>query len=182
MRIWYDNAMADILIWLVICLKFLVPAMMLRFPFYGLWGNYILDIVDGDILMGLGLTDKTYQTIDKFADLVSYVFMLLLGMRWRIRKTIIVLFVYRLIGQVLFFLTGDERVFLLFQNFLEPLMLIYVLILFRKKSEEKAYAVYKKHRILIWTIVLAYKLWNEWYLHLANIDLSLLIFGFNGGK
>lgn len=153
---------------------------MLIWPLFGLWGNYILDVVDGDILMSLGMPNELYQTIDKSADLVSYLFMLLLGLRWQIRKTIIFLFIYRVIGQILFFITGNEIVFFYFQNFLEPLMLVYVLIVFRKKSEKLAYQVYKKHFKIVWAIVIVYKLWNEWYLHLANIDLSTLLFGING--
>lgn len=172
--------MTMLLIAFIISLKFIVPAMMLWVPFYGVWANYFLDVVDGDILLSLGLSDAAYQLIDKFADLVSYVFMLIVGWRWRIRNTVLVLFIYRFIGQVLFFITGDELMFVYFQNFLEPLILIYALILFRQRSEEKAYAVYKKHLFLIWTIILGYKIWNEWYLHYANIDLSLLFFGFTG--
>lgn len=155
---------------------------MLHIPIAGVWGNYFLDIVDGDILMGLGLSEYSYQTIDKLADLFSYVFMLILGLRWRIRKTIIVLFVYRVIGQLLFFSTRNELVFFYFQNFLEPLLLIYTLLVFKSKSEEKAYALYQKYIFIIWGIILAYKIWNEWYLHFANIDLSLLFFGVTGGK
>lgn len=155
---------------------------MLWVPFYGVWGNYFLDIVDGDILLALGMNEGTYQTLDKFADLISYVFMVIIAWSWRIKTIIIVLFIYRFIGQMLFFITRDELLFVYFQNFLEPLMLIYTLILFQQKSEEKAYTVYKKHIILIWAIILIYKIWNEWYLHFANIDLSLLFFGFTGGK
>lgn len=153
---------------------------MLKFPFFGLWGNYVLDVVDGDILLTLGMQEFTYQSVDKFADLISYIFMLVLGLRWRIKNVVIALFVYRMIGQVLFFVIRDERVFLAFQNFLEPLMMAYVLLLLVKKSEAGAYATYKKHLFLVWTIVIAYKLWNEWYLHFANIDLSKLFFGYTG--
>ena len=174
--------MNQILIILVIALKFIVPAFMLRFPFQALWANYFLDVVDGDILLSLGMTDDTYQTIDKFADYISYIFMLILGRRWHIRNTVTALFAYRTIGQILFFATRNEMVFFYFQNFLEPLMMAYALILFKQKSEEKAYQTYKKHFFLVWGIVVAYKIWNEWYLHLANIDLSLLFFGFTGGK
>ena len=171
-----------IFIALIILLKILVPFSMLKFPLFGLWGNYFLDVVDGDILLSLGLTDQTYQFIDKLADLVSYIFMLILGLRWSIKRTILVLFIYRFIGQILFFMTGNELVFLYFQNFLEPLMMIYALILFKQKLEKRTFEVYKKYFFLIWAIVLIYKIWNEWYLHFANIDLSLLFFGFTGGK
>lgn len=167
---------------IIILLKLLVPASMLIFPLFGLWGNYFLDVVDGDILLSLGMSDSTYQLIDKSMDLISYIFMLILGLRWSIRKIVIILFTYRIIGQILYFITGNELIFFYFQNFLEPLMMIYALILFKQKDEKKTYHTYKKHIILVWAIVLIYKIWNEWYLHFANIDLSLLFFGFSGGN
>lgn len=166
----------------IVILKVAISLLMLWFPFIGVWGNYLLDVIDGDILLSLGMSDTLYQTVDKSADLLSYVFMLILGLRWRIRKTTIILFIYRLIGQVLFFVTRDELMFVFFQNFLEPLMMIYTLLLMRLKSEKKVYKIYKQHIILIWMIIIGYKVWNEWYLHYANIDLSLLFFGFTGGQ
>jgi hypothetical protein len=155
---------------------------MLWYPFPAVWGNYFLDVVDGDILLSLGVDDYLYQTIDKFADYWSYIFMLILGLRWKIRRIIIILFAYRTIGQILFFLTRNELVFMLFQNFLEPLVMAYSLIIFKQKSEDKAFRTYKRHFKLIWAVVIGYKLWNEWYLHYANIDLSLIFFGFTGGQ
>lgn len=165
---------------IIVGLKFIVPSIMLWFPLFGLWGNFVLDVIDGDILLALGMEENVYQVVDKFADLISYIFMLILGIRWGIKNTVIVLFVYRLIGQILFFITGNEIYFFLFQNFLEPLMLIYVLLILMKKSENKAFIVYRKHIILIWIGIFLYKFLNEWYLHYANIDISLIIFGFTG--
>lgn len=173
--------METIFLGIIIALKFLVPSFMLVIPVIGLWGNYILDVVDGDILLSLGMADETYQSLDKFADLIAYVFMFILGRRWKIRKTIAILFFYRLIGQLLFFATNDERIFFVFQNFLEPLMLIYVLIILKQKSEEKAYKIYKKYIWLWWGIILVYKIWEEWRIHVANFDLSLFLFGVTGG-
>lgn len=166
---------------IIIALKFIIPALLLVFPFAAAWLNYLLDVIDGDMLQALGMSDYNYQTVDKFADYVSYIFMLILGLRWRIKKTIIGLFVYRTIGQVLFFITRNELMFFYFQNFLEPLVMIYTLLIFKQKSEEKAYQSYKKQFFLIWAIIIGYKVWNEWYLHFANIDLSTIFFGFNGG-
>jgi len=174
--------MSQTLIGIVIVFKFLVPSLMLLFPFVSLWANYVLDVVDGDILQYLGMSDIQYQTIDKTADYVSYIFMLILGLRWRIKNTVIALFIYRTIGQVLFFMTRNELFFFYFQNFLEPLMMIYALILFVQKDETKAYKVYKKYFFLIWGIIIVYKVWNEWYLHFANIDLSTIFFGIDGAS
>lgn len=167
---------------IIILGKVLVPCLIWWFPFVGMWGNYVLDIVDGDILQFLGMSDATYQLIDKSADLWSYVVMLVVGWRWHLRKTIVVLFAYRLIGQILFFVTGNELMFVYFQNFLEPLLLIYTAIWLKVGSETQAFRVYKKYWWQIWLLVVAYKVWNEWYLHFANIDLSQYLFGINGNK
>lgn len=167
---------------IIIALKFIVPATLLVFPFQAAWLNYFLDVIDGDLLMSFGLDDRTYQTVDKVADYFSYIFMLLLGLRWRIKKIIIGLFIYRSIGQLLFFITRDEMMFFYFQNFLEPLVMIYALLIFKQKSEEKAFQTYSKHKVIIWAIIFGYKIWNEWYLHFANIDLSTIFFGINGGN
>lgn len=172
--------MVNILLYIVISLKFVVPVFMLKFPFWGVWGNYFLDVLDGDVLHFLGMGEFTYQTMDKAADLWSYVFMLFLGLRFRIKRLVIILFAYRLVGQILFFMTRDEKIFFYFQNFLEPLMMAYTLLLLVRGSEAGAYKTYKEHIVLIWVIIIAYKVWNEWYLHIANVDLSTFFFGING--
>src|SRR3989304_3270606 len=100
----------------IILLKFIIPSLMLKFPFAGVWANYFLDIVDGDILRSLGLSEGAYQFTDKFADYFFY-----------------------------------------FQNFLEPLLLIYTYLIFKNKNEKKAFSIYKKHLVLIWGIILVYK-------------------------
>lgn len=167
---------------LIVALKFLLPSLMLRHPFAGAWSTYVLDNVDGDVLLELGMPEETYQSFDKAADYVSYVIMLIIGLRWRIKRLIVLLFVYRTIGQALFFITRNERAFFAFPNFLEPLVLVYTFLLFRHQGREpQAYAAYRRHFVPIWIAIIAYKLWNEWSLHVANIDLSERIFGFTGG-
>ncbi|MAG60076.1 hypothetical protein CMO96_04785 [Candidatus Woesebacteria bacterium] len=165
----------------IVLLKIIVPSLMLWFPFPAVWANYVLDVLDGDILLELGMEESLYQTIDKVADYFSYIIMLIVGLRWRIKLIVVVLFIYRTIGQALYFLTNNELMFFYFQNFLEPLMMIYALLVFKRGSDLEAFKTYKKHIILIWIIILAYKIWNEWYLHFANIDLSTFFFGVTGG-
>lgn len=164
----------------IIFLKILVPGLLLKFPFQAAWGNYFLDVIDGDVLLSLGMKEEIYQILDKFTDYISYIFMLIVGLRWKIRKLIVLFFVYRSIGQVLYFITRNEMVFFYFQNFLEPLVMAYSLLIFIKKSETLAFKSYIKHIRLIWAIIIIYKVWNEWYLHLANIDLSTFFFGISG--
>lgn len=167
--------MEIILIGLVIAAKFILPLFMLKWPFLAASLNFILDTVDGDILMPLGLADSTYQPIDKIADYVTYILMAVVAWKWDIRKTILALFAFRTVGQILFFATGSEVVFFYFPNFLEPLFIVYAFLLLRYKN--RAFEKYKKNGFPIWLGIILYKMWNEWNTHIANIDLSQIFFG-----
>jgi hypothetical protein len=159
----------------IIALKYLLPILLIPFPFAAGWANFVLDSVDGDILIPAGVQDRTYQLIDKSADWVTYVFMVIAGRRWPIRRWLAGLFVLRSIGQALFFVTADERVFFLFPNFLEPLFLAYATVRAFKRGDAPDF--YWRHRLAIWVVVVLYKLQDEWITHIANVDRSELLRG-----
>ena len=170
--------MQAILLILIIFLKFAIPITIIFNPFIFGWANFILDSIDGDFLIPLGFPDPTYQLVDKSSDWATYVAMIIAAwrLRWKIKKWIYALFGLRTIGQIAFFISLDERVFFLFPNFLEPLFLAYATISFFKKS--KAHEFYLKHRVIIWTIVIVYKMQDEYITHIANVDRSTLIMNF----
>jgi len=155
----------------IVFLKFFTPLLIIFSPFLGGWMNFILDTIDGDILLPLGLEETKYQLIDKIADWVTYVAMIIAARRWQwpIRRSLYWLFSLRTIGQIGFFIFNDERIFFLFPNFLEPLFIIYASIGLAKKEPE---SFYLKHKKLIWILVCVYKMQDEWITHIANIDRS----------
>lgn len=155
--------------------KFIIPVLIVPFPFAAGWANFVLDTVDGDLLIPLGLDDGPYQLIDKTADWFTYVGMLVAARHWHIRRWVIALFVLRTFGQLLFFVTGDEIVFFFFPNFLEPLFLIYATI--RHFRPERVAEIYTRYRIGIWVFVVLYKMQDEWITHVGNIDRTELITG-----
>lgn len=159
----------------IVAAKFVVPILLVWFPFAAGWANFVLDTVDGDLLIPLGLEDSTYQPVDKAADYVTYIFMVVAAWKgdWPIRKWIVGLFALRSIGQLLFFITNNEAVFFYFPNFLEPLFLIYATILFFKK--EDAPAVFKRRQIPIAIFIFLYKMQDEYITHVGNFDRSDLI-------
>lgn len=165
--------MNTIVIFFIVSLKFLLPVLLIWFPFFAGWANFVLDTIDGDFLIPLGLEDYTYQTIDKLADYVTYIFMLIVGWKWPIHKEIKITFAIRTIGQVLFFVTRDELMFFFFPNLLEPLFLIYATLLMFKKKE--AYKIYRKYFKWIWAFILVYKFQDELITHVVNVDRSTLI-------
>ncbi len=159
----------------IIAAKFVVPILLVPFPFAAGWANFVLDTIDGDLLIPLGLEDVTYQPIDKAADYVTYIFMVVSAWKgtWPILKWIIALFALRSIGQLLFFITNNEAVFFYFPNFLEPLFLIYATIRFFKKDD--APQVFKKWQIPIAIFIIVYKMQDEYITHIGNIDRTELI-------
>jgi hypothetical protein len=166
------NAFAIVLI---VIAKYVVPVLIAPFPFAAGWANFVLDTVDGDLLIPLGLDDGLYQLIDKSADWLTYVGMLFAAREWKIKRTVFVLFVFRTFGQLLFFITGAEIVFFLFPNFLEPLFLIYATI--RHFKPDRVVEIYMRHRVAIWVFVVLYKMQDEWITHVGNLDRTELIRG-----
>jgi len=159
-----------LLIAVIVAMKYGLPALLPRFPFAAGWANFVLDTVDGDLLIPLGLSDPVYQNIDKSADYVTYVFMIVASRSWPMRKALLVFFGIRTVGQALFFLTHKEIVFFFFPNFLEPMFLGYATI--RVFAKEGAPSFYRKHIVAIWAIVFLYKFQDEWITHVGNIDRS----------
>ena len=159
----------------IIAGKYLIPLLIVPFPFAAGWANFVLDTIDGDLLIPLGLEDPTYQPIDKAADYVTYFFMAIAAYKgdWPIKKWILGFFIFRSIGQLLFFITNNEIVFFYFPNFLEPLFLIYATILFFKKEE--GHAVFMRRVIPISIFIFIYKMQDEYITHVGNVDRSDLI-------
>lgn len=160
---------------ILVALKYVLPFGLVYAPFWAGWANFIVDTVDGDLLIPRGLSDSTYQLIDKAADWGTYIGMVAAAYKykWPMRRAMYVLFALRTVGQLLFFITRDERMFFFFPNFLEPLFLVYAtIVLFKKKH---APAVYRKYFWVIWTGVVLYKLQDEYITHIGNIDRSELI-------
>jgi hypothetical protein len=168
------------LIILVVALKFGLPVLYLWFPFAAGWGNWVLDSVDGDLLIPAGLANATYQNLDKAADWVGYLFIFIWGLRKPIRREITATFLLRTVGQVLFFTTHREIVFFWFPNLLEPLFLVYVTMA-RFRGQEMAQAIYRRRLVWIWLGILVYKFQDEWFTHVANVDRSDYLKSLLGG-
>ena len=166
---------------LIVAAKFGLPILIVRYPFVAGWANFVLDSVDGDLLIPLGLLNEVYQPVDKVTDWVTYVAIVVVAYRdvWPIRRLMLGLFVFRSVGQVGFLLTGNELLLALFPNFLEPLFLVTATILAFERVVRRApdwrdrgFAVLSRYRWLIGGLIVIYKLQDEYFTHVANVDRS----------
>jgi hypothetical protein len=168
------DVMDTTIVVVVVGLKFILPLLYFRYPFGAGWANFLLDSVDGDILVPAGLPDPTYQLVDKAADYWTYICIFVWGWRQPIRRETTVTFVLRTVGQVLFFVTRNELALFFFPNLLEPLFLIYVSIA-RFKGWDRVYAIYRKYAVAIWAFILIYKFQDEYITHVANVDRTTVM-------
>lgn len=175
---------------LIIAAKIALPLLIVRFAFVAGWANFVLDSVDGDLLVPLGLPNEHYQPVDKLTDWLTYVAMVAAAYRdrWPIRRLIVGLFLFRSVGQVAFLLTENELALALFPNFLEPLFLVTASILAWERAvrhlpdwRERGFATLHRHRWAIGLAIVAYKLVDEYITHVGNIDRSDLFKQLFGG-
>ena len=175
---------------LIVAAKFGLPLLIIRFPFAAGWANFFLDGIDGDLLIPLGLPNDIYQPVDKITDWVTYVAIVVLAYRnaWPTKRLMLGLFLFRSIGQAGFLLTGNELLLAFFPNFLEPLFLVTATILAWERAvrhvpdwKERGFAILHVHRWLIGTLIVVYKLQDEYVTHVGNIDRSDFIQQLFGG-
>jgi hypothetical protein len=175
---------------LIVAAKFGLPLLMIRFPFAAGWANFVLDGFDGDLLIPLGLPNEIYQPVDKLSDWVTYVAIVVVAYRnaWPTKRLMLGLFLFRSIGQVGFLVTGNELLLAAFPNFLEPLFLVTASILAYERVvrrlpdwQARGFAALHRYRWLIGTLIVIYKLQDEYFTHVANIDRSDFLRQLMGG-
>ena len=166
---------------MIIAAKFALPLLIIPFPFAAGWANFFLDGFDGDLLIPLGLPNETYQPVDKITDWVTYVAIVVVAYRneWPTKRLMLGLFLFRSVGQVGFLLTGNELLLAVFPNFLEPLFLVTVSMLAWQRAvrhradwQARTFGILRRHRWVIGTLIVIYKLQDEYFTHVANLDRS----------
>ena len=87
-----------------------------------------------------------------------------------------------------FLVTGNELLLAFFPNFLEPLFLVTVTILAFERVirhypdwQERGFAILYRYRWLIGTVIVIYKLQDEWITHVGNIDRTEFLEQLFGG-
>ena len=96
---------------------------VLRWPLAGgllAIGGDLADLLLRDLVDLGGVGD--YQLLDKALDQVYLALFLVVALRWRgvERRVAVALYLYRLVGSILFLVTGERAVLFLFPNVFEP--------------------------------------------------------------
>jgi hypothetical protein len=157
---------------IVIALRLIVPLSILRWPLAGGLISMVLDGADVILVDALGraLGEPTefgpiYAQLDKLLDTWYLTLELIVTRRWHeemLRRTALILYVWRLIGAVAFELTDIHPLLVVFPNLFENFYL-YVLIMWRLAPR----LVPRSLRELLLVLVVLYipKAIQEWLLH-----------------
>lgn len=150
-------------------LRLLVPLTILKWPLFGTILAALTDIKDHDYLLIEPFGDKFYQIWDKLLDTYYLTFTAFTTLRWkdRIAKRISILsFSYRVLGLIVFLITGIQGVLFFFPNFFESLFYFYPL--FIKVTKEKILFVSKFWVALILVAILIPKVAQEYLIHVVK--------------
>jgi len=158
---------------LAITLRLLVPLLILKRPFWGAIAAVAIDALDFELIrftglalnQGPGVDYERYQTQDKWLDLYWMSLAMWAAWQWEerlVRFTALALFLWRVIGTILFELTGLRVLLIIFPNLFEFFFIwCAYLLLYRPNDAIKA----PKSLIKTLAVLLILKLGQELFLH-----------------
>lgn len=155
---------------IVIALRLVIPLMILWKPLPGSIIALLLDAFDVVIVefFGPGGMGDHYHNIDKILDLYYFSLQAIVAWRWtdrRLRLVALVLFFYRLVGVVIFEITGWRATMFVFPNLFENWFL-FVLI---RNQFFPGLKLDSWKRIAFWLVILYIpKAVQEYVLHVAQ--------------
>ncbi|MCJ7827977.1 hypothetical protein MUP65_02435 [Patescibacteria group bacterium] len=125
----------------------------------------IADSLDYDFLAFFGVKRQSYQLFDKYLDFGWYIFILIyLSFQplsvW-LWICFVALFVYRLIGEVIFCLTKDEKYLFFFANLFEPVFWLWLIF--------PALFSHLTTVLVVVFMLLPFKLLQEHIIHVAKM-------------
>lgn len=156
--------------WYLTLVRLIVPISILRFPLFGILASIYVDSADWKVI---GVTsdnlDYIYQNWDKAMDLYSFLFILWIVYKWKdtwARNTAFGFFIYRMLGDVLFWITSWKPIFFFFPNVFENFVILCLVTFWLTKKKKLNFSLVQK-TIMLGVLIIP-KLINEYFQHLLD--------------
>jgi hypothetical protein len=149
---------------LVIFIRLFSILLFLQYPLAAWLLVSVLDIFDYGLCLRSGLSYSAYQKIDKVLDFSARVYFVIVAyvLMWEFAFIFLILLLYRLVGDILYFKSRNERFFFYFPNISEFFFPIYILFILNSTSNTL-------EKIIIGLVVaLLLKLAQEYLLHIKD--------------
>lgn len=157
----------------VVGARFLLPLTIPYFPLPGVVACLVLDGVDQTVFQLFGHDPPGYQSYDKAMDVYYLSIAFLATLRnWESVPAFRIgwfLYFYRLVGALLFELLHVRALLLVFPNVFEYFFIAYETVRSRWRPTSLLVGWWLSAAALIWVVV---KLPQEWWLHVAQLDLT----------
>lgn len=158
--------------WIETIVRLFVPLSIFRWPLFGILISNLCDMYDWKFVQVKTAADlKLYQTWDKSMDLYYQSIIVLVILRFKdtiFKKTAIFLFLFRMIGDSLFFLTANRNFLLYFPNFFENFVIFY--LLYKWITKNNILFSSKKRFLLVAAVIGIPKIIHEYFLHYLLIQ------------
>ena len=159
--------------WLVVTARFVIPLFIPKFPLPAIIASLVVDAVDQTIFQTFGFDPPGYQGYDKAMDNFYLAMAFLSTLRnWTSLAAVRVarfLFFYRLVGVVLFELTGLRPLLMIFPNTFEYFFIAYEAMRTRWNPLRISFRGWVLTAAAIWIFV---KLPQEYWIHVAQLDVT----------
>ena len=164
---------ATVVFVLVVAGRFILPLLIPRFPLPAIIACLILDGIDQSIFQAFGFDPPGYQNYDKAMDLfyLSIAFLTTLQ-NWTSRAAVQIsrfLFFFRMVGVLIFELTGLRAALLIFPNTFEYFFIFYEAVRLRWNPRRFGPRFWLAAAALIWVVI---KLPQEYWIHVAQLDFT----------
>ena len=157
----------DFIPWYVTLMRLVVPISILRFPLGGMLASMYADAIDWDII---GVTSKQkdliYQNWDKALDVYALFFVVWMVRKWKdvwARRTALGFFIYRIIGVILFWVTGWRPWLFFFPNVFENFVILCLIIFWL--SKKKQLYLDRIQKIMMLIVLIIPKMIQEYFQH-----------------
>lgn len=159
---------------IVIIVRLLIPFTIFRWPLLGGILSFTADFYDFPVLNTFGwgfLNSDIYQPIDKLLDIYYLSFEAFVSLKWNdllARKTAVTLFLWRLIGVIVFELTHIRKLLFFAPNIFEYFYLTFLAI----KKFNPGFRLTRKILIVMLLTIGIPKLIHEYILHYLEYPLG----------
>ena len=159
---------------IVVGLRLILPLTIPYYPLVGVMACLILDSADQSIFQQFpAIPLDGYQSYDKALDIYYLAIAYMSTMRnWTNRPACLMakfLFYYRLLGDLLFELTGIRALLIIFPNTFEYFFIFYEAVRTRWNTARVGKWTVIISTVLIWVFI---KLPQEWWIHIAKLDMT----------
>lgn len=151
----------------VTSLRLLIPLFILKWPLWGILASSLADMYDWQFV-NLATPDDfaLYQNWDKAMDLYYWIFALIIISKWKdlaAKRLALGLFIYRIFGMVMFWLSGKRMYLFIFPNVFENFFIFYLLftLLFKKYKLLSSWKV----GAIVFSVLIIPKLIHEYFMH-----------------